>query len=183
MTQDPLTLYKLIVLYMLNKVNFKLSYSQISSFLLEKEYTSFMTLQEVISDLQETDLIRTDASMNRTFFSITDEGRNTLSYFGNRIGDAIIADIDAFLSEKHLELKNEASITARYYKATSGEYEAELAAREKDVDLVNIRISVPAEDMAETICESWYSKNEQISICFLPDPLHMFPDLCLIPIP
>ena len=162
MTQDPLTLYKLIVLYMLNKVNFKLSYSQISSFLLEKEYTSFMTLQEVISDLQETDLIRTDASMNRTFFSITDEGRNTLSYFGNRIGDAIIADIDAFLSEKHLELKNEASITARYYKATSGEYEAELAAREKDVDLVNIRISVPAEDMAETICESCYSKNEQI---------------------
>lgn len=162
MTQDPLTLYKLIVLYMLNKVNFKLSYSQISSFLLEKEYTSFMTLQEVISDLQETDLIRTDASMNRTFFSITDEGRNTLSYFGNRIGDAIIADIDAFLSEKHLELKNEASITARYYKATSGEYEAELAAREKDVDLVNIRISVPAEDMAETICESWYNKNEQI---------------------
>ena len=151
MTQDPLTLYKLIVLYMLNKVNFKLSYSQISSFLLEKEYTSFMTLQEVISDLQETDLIRTDASMNRTFFSITDEGRNTLSYFGNRIGDAIIADIDAFLSEKHLELKNEASITARYYKATSGEYEAELAAREKDVDLVNIMFYVHAEYMEETI--------------------------------
>lgn len=162
MAQDPLTLYKLIVLYMLDKVNFKLSYSQISSFLLEKEYTSFMTLQEVISDLQETELIKTDASMNRTFFSITDEGRSTLSYFENRIGDAIIADIDAFLSEKHLEMKNEASITARYYKATSGEYEAELVAREKDVELVNIRISVPAEDMAETICESWYSKNEQI---------------------
>lgn len=162
MAQDPLTLYKLIVLYMLNKVNFKLSYSQISSFLLEKEYTSFMTLQEVISDLQETELIKTDTSMNRTFFSITDEGRSTLSYFGNRIGDAIIADIDAFLSERHLELRNEASITAKYYKATSGEYEAELTAREKDVELVNIRISVPAEDMAETICESWYDKNEQI---------------------
>lgn len=162
MAQDPLTLYKLIVLYMLNKVNFKLSYSQISSFLLEKEYTSFMTLQEVISDLQETELIKTDTSMNRTFFSITDKGRNTLSYFKNRIGDAIIADIDTFLSERHLELRNEASITAKYYKTTSGEYEAELTAREKDVELVNIRISVPAEDMAETICESWYNKNEQI---------------------
>lgn len=162
MKQDPLTLYKLIVLYMLDRVNFKLSYSQISSFLLEKEYTNFMTLQEVISDLQEAELVRAHASMNRTFFSITDEGRNTLSYFENRIGDAIIADIDAFLSERHLELKKEASITARYYKATSGEYEAELVAREKDVELVNIRISVPAEDMAETICESWYNKNEQI---------------------
>ncbi|MDE6220720.1 MAG: DUF4364 family protein [Lachnospiraceae bacterium] len=162
MTQDPLTLYKLIVLYMLNKVTYKLTYSQISSFILEKEYTSFMTLQQVISDLQDTELIKADTSLNRTFFSITEEGRNTLSYFGNRIGDAIIHDIDMFLLEKHLELKNEASITAKYYKTTSGEYTAELVAREKDTELVNIKISVPAEDMAESICESWYSKNEQI---------------------
>ena len=106
MTQDPLTLYKLIVLYMLNKVKFKLTYAQISEFILEKEYTNFLTLQEVISDLQDTELIKADTTMNRTYFSITDEGRNTLSYFGNRIGEAIIADIDAFLDEKHLELKN-----------------------------------------------------------------------------
>ena len=101
MTTDPLTLYKLIVLYMLDKVKFKLTYSQISGFILEKEYTNFLTLQQVISDLQDAELIKTDASMNRTFFSITEEGRNTLSYFGNRIGDAIIDDIDTFLSEKH----------------------------------------------------------------------------------
>ena len=162
MTTDPLTLYKLIVLYMLDKVKFKLTYSQISGFILEKEYTNFLTMQQVISDLQDAELIKTDASMNRTFFSITEEGRNTLSYFGNRIGDAIIGDIDTFLSEKHLEIKNEASITAKYYKATSGEYEAELIAREKEIELVNIKISVPAEDMAETICENWYQKNEQI---------------------
>ena len=59
-------------------------------------------------------------------------------------------------------MKNEAAITAKYYKTTSGEYEAELSASEKNVELVNIKISVPAEDMAETICESWYRKNEQI---------------------
>lgn len=147
---------------MLDRVNFKLSYSQISSFILEKEYTNFMTLQQVIADLQDTELISTDASLNRTLFSITEEGRNTLSYFRNRIGDAIINDIDAFLSEKHLELKSEASIIAKYYKTTSGDYEAELIAREKESDLVNIKISVPAKDMAESICENWYDKNEQI---------------------
>lgn len=147
---------------MLDRVSFKLSYSQISSFILEKEYTNFMTLQQVIADLQDTELISTDASLNRTLFSITEEGRNTLSYFRNRIGDAIIDDIDAFLSEKHLELKSEASIIAKYYKTTSGDYEAELIAREKESDLVNIKISVPAKDMAESICENWYDKNEQI---------------------
>ena len=158
MTQDPLTLYKLIVLYMLNKVKFKLTYAQISEFILEKEYTNFLTLQEVISDLQDTELIKADTTMNRTYFSITDEGRN----FGNRIGEAIIADIDAFLDEKHLELKNEASITSTYYKATSGEFEAQLIAREKDVELVNIKLSVPTEDMAASICDSWQKKNQSI---------------------
>ena len=94
MTQEPLTLYKLIVLYMLNKVDFKLTNSQVSEFILDKEYTNFLTLQEVISELTDTELIKTETMMNRTFLSITDEGKNTLSYFGNRISDAIKADID-----------------------------------------------------------------------------------------
>jgi DNA-binding PadR family transcriptional regulator len=162
MAQDPLTLYKLIVLYMLDKVNFKLTYSQISGFILEKEYTNFLTLQQVISDLQDAELVKADAMMNRTFFSITPEGQNTLKYFGNRISDTIKQEIDTFLTEKHLELKNEASITANYYKSTSGEYEAELIAKEKDIELVNIKLSVPTKDMAETICDSWYNKNQTI---------------------
>lgn len=162
MTQDPSTLYKLIVLYMLDKVKFKLTYAQLSEFILAKEYTNFLTLQQVISDLQDTELIKADTLMNRTYFSITDEGRRTLSYFGNRIGDAIKSDIDAYLDEKHLELKNESSITASYYKATTGEYETELIAREKDIELVNIKLSVPTEDMAVSICDSWQKKNQSI---------------------
>jgi hypothetical protein len=147
---------------MLNKVNFKLTYSQISGFILEKEYTNFLTLQQVISDLQDAELIKTDAMMNRTFFSITNEGKNTLDYFENRISDTIKQEIDTFLTEKHLELKNEASITANFYKSTSGEYETELIAKEKEIELVNIKLSVPTKDMAETICDSWYNKNQQI---------------------
>lgn len=59
---------------MLDKVKFKLTYSQISGFILEKEYTNFMTLQQVFSDLQDAELIRADTLMNRTYFSITSEG-------------------------------------------------------------------------------------------------------------
>jgi hypothetical protein len=147
---------------MLDKVSFKLSYSQISGFMLEKEYTNFLTLQQVISDLQEAELIKTDAMSSRTFFSITPEGQNMLTYFGNRISDSIKQEIETFLLDKNLELKNEAAITATYYKSTSGEYVSELVAKEKDIDLVNIKLSVPTKDMAETLCDSWYNKNQQI---------------------
>jgi len=162
LTQEPLTLYKLIVLHMLGRVKFKLTYAQISEFILEKEYTNYMTLQEVISELQNTELIKAETTMNRTYFSITEEGRRTLSYFGNRISDAILEDIDAFLAERHLELKNEASITSNYYKSTSGEFEAQLVARERDVELVSIKLSVPTEEIAASICDSWQKKNQAI---------------------
>ena len=39
MSQDTLMLYKLMVLYMLNKVDFPLTNSQISEFILDKGYT------------------------------------------------------------------------------------------------------------------------------------------------
>ena len=56
MNQEPLTLYKLIVLYMLDRVTFPLTTAQISEFILEKEYTNFLTLQTAISELTETGL-------------------------------------------------------------------------------------------------------------------------------
>ena len=59
-------------------------------------------------------------------------------------------------------MKNEASITADYYKSTTGEYEAQLIAREKDVELVNIKLSVPTAEMAVSICDSWQKKNQKI---------------------
>ncbi len=159
MVQDPLTLYKLIILYMLDRVNFKMTRSQLSGFILEKEYTNFMTLQQVFSDLQDAELIKADTLMNRTYFSITEEGRKTLSYFGNRISDTIKKDIDDFLAEKKVELKNESSVTAAYYRATNGEYEVSLVVRERDRELVNIRLAVADEEIAVAVCENWYKKN------------------------
>ena len=38
---DALTLYKLIILYMLDKVDFPLTNSQLSEFILDKGYTDY----------------------------------------------------------------------------------------------------------------------------------------------
>ena len=69
MLQDPLTLYKLIVLYMLNRVNFPMTNAQVSDYILEKEYTNYLTLQQVIT-LSTTPSSRT---------SMTISGRTSMS--------------------------------------------------------------------------------------------------------
>lgn len=159
---DPFMLYKLIVLYMLKRVDFPLTKAQISDFILGKEYTNFLTLQQVIGELTEASLITAQSIRNRTHLSITKEGKETLKFFENQIGDSIKADIDDFFRENEIDLRNEVSILSDYYKSTSGEYEAHLTAKEKGVNLVDITISVPSEETASSICDNWQRKNQDI---------------------
>lgn len=162
MLQDPLTLYKLIVLYMLNRVSFPLTTAQISDFILDKDYTNFLTLQQVINELTETGMISAQTIRNRTHLAVTDEGRETLQYFENRISDTIKNEINEYLRKNEFTLRNEVSVLADYYKSTSGEYEARLIAKDRGVNLVDITLSVPMEEMASSICDNWQNKNQAI---------------------
>lgn len=147
---------------MLNRVTFPLTTAQISDFILEKEYTNFLTLQQVISELTDTGMVSSQTVRNRTHLAITEEGKETLSFFENRISDAIKEDINAYFKENEFTLRNEVSILGDYYKSTSGEYEAHLVAKERGINLVDITLSVPAEDVAASICDNWQKKNQEI---------------------
>ena len=162
MLQDPLTLYKLIVLYMLNRVTFPLTAAQVSDFILGKEYTNFLTLQQVINELTDAGMIATQSIRNRTHLSITAEGKETLNFFENRIGDTIKQEIDSYFQENEFTLRSEVSVLGDYYKSTSGEYEAHLVAKDRGINLVDITLSVPVEETAAAICDNGQKKNQEI---------------------
>ncbi len=147
---------------MLGRVDFPLTKGQVDDFILEREYTNYLTLQQVLTELTDAGLIQIKSIRNRTYLSITEEGKKTLSYFDNRISDSIKDDIDSYLKANELKLRNEVSVQSDYYKSTSGEYEAHLVAKEKGVTLVDVRLSVPLPEMASTICDNWTKKNQEI---------------------
>ena len=156
------TLYKLIILYMLDKVNFPLSNAQLSEFILEKEYTDYFTIQQAISELVETNLIQVETMRNVSLYRMTEDGQNTLTYFGKKISSAIREDIDTFLAEHKYELRNETSTPADYYKTTSGEYAARCRVLEKDSVLIDLTLTVPIEEQAAAICSHWRDKSQEI---------------------
>ena len=162
MQQETFTLYKLIVLYMLDQSAVPLSKSTINSFILDKGYTNYMTLQQAIGELLDNQLITQKSDANRALLSVTKEGCDTLKYFENRISDVIKEEVKNFLIENKTQLKNDYSITSNYYKSLSGEYEAQLMAKENDVVLMDLRISVPTQEMAEDVCLNWKKRNEEV---------------------
>ncbi|MBQ3516184.1 MAG: DUF4364 family protein [Lachnospiraceae bacterium] len=162
MLQDPLTLYKLIVLYMLNRVSFPITPAQISEFILEKEYTNYLTLQQVIGELSDANMIHSQTTNNRTLLTITEEGRETLNYFENRISDTIKEEILTYFRDNEFDLLDEVSVQSNYYKSTTGDYEAHLIAKERGANLIELKLSVPDKETATTICDNWQDKNQDI---------------------
>lgn len=147
---------------MLNRVSFPLTAAQISDFILEKEYTNFLTLQQVINELTDAGMISSQSIRNRTHLAITEEGKETLNFFQNRINDAIKNDINTYFRENEFSMRNEVSVLGDYYKSTSGEYEAHLVAKDRGIKLVDITLSVPTEELASSICDNWQKKNQEI---------------------
>ena len=162
MFQESFTLYKLIILYMLDEVAFPLTQAQVSSFVLNKGYTNYLTLQQAIAELTENKLIAQKKAFNRTQLSITPEGKETIQFFGNRISNGIKEDIAQFFTDNKVELKDEISIQSYYDKSRAGEYDVCLTAKDKGNDLVSLKISVPTESMAEDVCSNWQKRNQEI---------------------
>lgn len=162
MQADAFTLYKLIILYMLDKVDFPLTNAQITDFILEKDYTNYFNVQQSISEMKDADLIISETIRNSSYFKITDAGRETIHFFDGEISQAIRNDIDTFLRDNKYKLREEVSVLADYYERKKDDFVATCYVREQGSKIVEINLSVATEQEAQTICNNWKNKSQDI---------------------
>lgn len=162
MQAEALMLYKLIVLYILNKVDFPLTNGQLTNFILDKEYTSYFNIQQAISELIDDGYITTETVRNSSLYMISEAGRETLSFFSNTISSAIRDEIDSYLKVHKYSLREEVSTPADYYEAKKDEYIAHLRVIERDSAIIDLKLSVPTEQEANLICNNWKQKSSDI---------------------
>lgn len=159
---ESLTLYKLIILYMLRKVTFPMTNAQISSFILDQGYTTYFHLQQAISEMVEANLLHVETIRNSSHYHITEEGLNTISYFAKEISDGIKKDVHTFLEQNSYELRNEVSTLADYTKVNKQDYIVRCRVKEWETDLITLKLTVPTEDTAKVICNNWTKKSQGI---------------------
>lgn len=147
---------------MLDKVSFPLTNVQISSFILDQGYTTYIMLQQVLSELQDSGLIRFEKTQKASRYYLTDEGRQTLDYFRNRIPSPIQEDINQYMKDHRMELRNDVSVSAEYYLTTSGEYAAHCIVKERDANLIDLTLTFPLKKQAESVCSHWKDKCQDI---------------------
>lgn len=162
MQNDTMTLYKLMILYFLDQVEYPLTNAQLSGFLLEQEYTNYFTIQQVLSDLLEAELIQSETIRNSSYFRITEEGKKTLLFFGDKISNAIKEDILLFLQENQYQLRETVSTPADYYEQKKGEFVVHCKVMEHERILLDLSLAVPSEEKAVQICNSWHTHSQDV---------------------
>lgn len=159
---DSGTLYKLMILFMLNKVNFPLTNKQFSDFFLTKNYTTYFSLQEALSELTDSSFINTDILRNTTYYHILPKGEETLEFLTNQIPSGIVDDMNTYLTENNFELRNTVGTQADFYKATTNDYIVHCTIKEGKSTLIELNVAVPYPADASRMCANWESESQNI---------------------
>ena len=85
MQPETLMLYKLIILYILDRVDFPMTNAQLTNFITDRQYTSYFNVQQVLTDLVDDGYITLEQKRNAAFYRITPDGHEALIHAPRRV--------------------------------------------------------------------------------------------------
>jgi len=160
---DSLFLYKIIILYMLDRIDeYTLTNTQLSSFILDRGYTTMFNIHEALSEMIDSGFISVSTIRDTQHYKITNLGEEALFYFENRLPNPIKQDILDYFKEEKINLKNESEIYADYYPNDNQEYTVECIIKERKDTLLDLKFNVPTRGLAVSICDNWRAKSTEV---------------------
>jgi len=156
------TIYKLATLYMLSKADTPISTNKLSLFLLMNDYTDYFTFQQGLNDLVKDGLVDKTEQHGRTLYSLTDEGNKTLSLLKKELSSDMKKDIDRYIKENKISMREELSVQSKYHSEGLGQYISNLSIEENGHPLIEINLSSSTEEAAERICTNWKKSSEEV---------------------
>ena len=147
---------KLILLYLVAKMGIPLSNSEICQFALEKNYMDYFSIQQYLSELEESGFLDKSKDNNITRYTITEDGSDVLSYFIKHISEYAKNDIAQYVHENGKRIKAEFEITANYFLEMNNEYLVKCGLYDTDgINLMEVSVMVPTKEQARKICQNW----------------------------
>ncbi|MBE5891065.1 MAG: DUF4364 family protein [Lachnospiraceae bacterium] len=158
----PSTVYKTIILYMLDRSECPLSNLQIADFFLQEEYTDYFKVQEVLADLAQSGLITEQPTHEKTMYTLTDKGSETLFFSDDKLNHELKDDIRLFFEQNQMTFKNENSVISDYRRVGPESYCVQMRILSEKVEQLSINLNVHTKEQAEAICDNWKNSSDEV---------------------
>lgn len=167
---EPFTIYKLTILYMLDRAGFALTNAQLSQFFLDLDYTDYFRVQEVIGNLVDASLIEAQSTHAATQYSLTAAGKETLGFFREKITEGIEDDVRTYFEKNKWDFRQENSIISDYRRLRNQKYEVRCQVKNDGDTIIDLTLQVKTKEQAESICAHW-KQNSSEAYAYLMDTL------------
>lgn len=147
---------------MLKKVNFALSNGQIVDFFTETGYTNYFVVQQTLSSLVDVSLISEEKNQNTTVYRLTKEGYSTLEALEQNLSSAVREDVTRYLDKNRFSIRSVASIRAVSFPTGEGDYMASMQIKEGNSTLLDLSVSLPTKEDAESTCTHFKEHSTEI---------------------
>ncbi|MCL1997834.1 MAG: DUF4364 family protein [Turicibacter sp.] len=147
---------KLIILYLIEKMDLPLSRSQITDYIMQAEFMDYYAVQEALADMVENGYLDSSTNNNTTRYTLTDDGLTTLEYFEKHIAPSIRNKINEYIKENRRDIKREFENTATFFpNADNSEFLVKCGVYEENRVLMELSISVYTREQARQIQNNW----------------------------
>ena len=158
----PFTVYKLIILYMLRNSSSPITNSEFQNLFWTTSTRIISICNKALSELEETELIEKRTISNTSYYYLTEDGKNTLTYFENDISQDIRTEVLQYLAARGASTKNQVKAQADYYINNQGEYVVHLQLLQKGASVIDLSLAAPSLSAAKAMCRQWPKKYEEI---------------------
>lgn len=129
---------------------------------MENNLMNYFFLQQFLNELCDDNLLYSEIEDKKTFYTITDFGKNTLKYLDYLIPANVKYRIDTKTKNIRKKIRNETFITADFIPESENKYMVNCSVREDDFTLIELKIAVGNRNDARSICDNWKNYPHQI---------------------
>ncbi|HCI74531.1 MAG TPA: DUF4364 domain-containing protein [Lachnospiraceae bacterium] len=162
MSQQLKTLYKLMTMYTLSRVDFALTNRQITNLFLDLGYTNYFNVQYALGDLVDAGLVHEEAYPDYRYYALTQSGQESIDALRSTLSASIRADIDDYLKKNRLEFREAVSSRTEYYKTTEGDWAVRCRVMEHTTALIDLTLIVPNETQAKVVAHEWKENCQEV---------------------
>lgn len=145
---------KLLLLYILNKLESPTSNSHITQVVLENNLINYFSLQQYISELIDNDFISDIKENNTHHLSLTEAGKSTLEFFINRIPGDKLSIIDGYMESYTSSNESKFEAFSSVIKEDSSNL-VTLEIKKSNHSIAVFNITLDSDDDVKLICDNW----------------------------
>lgn len=149
---DEQTDIKLIILFITENFKCPTTDRKIVEAALKEDILNYFDLEESMSELLKSELLEAYSDGTRTLYQLTEKGKETLSFFEDRIPYSVRETLLRAIKKVRKEEQTQEDITADYEKLDDLTYNVHLCVSESGFPLFTLTLSVPDEKTAAGMC-------------------------------